>query len=44
MFSHVVLGTHDLKTVKRFYDEVLGSPGYGEGISDDNDQRQLTVV
>ncbi|ASW03390.1 VOC family protein [Paraburkholderia aromaticivorans] len=43
MFSHVVVGTNDLKTAKRFYDAVLGPLGYGEGISDDNDQRRRYV-
>ncbi|WP_028208243.1 VOC family protein [Paraburkholderia nodosa] len=32
MFSHVVVGTNDLKKAKRFYDAVLGSLGYGEGL------------
>jgi catechol 2,3-dioxygenase-like lactoylglutathione lyase family enzyme len=40
MFSHVVVGTNDLEKAKRFYDVVLGALGYGEGLSDDNDQRR----
>jgi catechol 2,3-dioxygenase-like lactoylglutathione lyase family enzyme len=40
MFSHVVVGTNDLNQAKRFYDAVLGALGYGEGVSDDNDQRR----
>ena len=40
MFSHVVVGTNDLRKAKRFYDAVLGALGYGEGLSDDNAQRR----
>jgi catechol 2,3-dioxygenase-like lactoylglutathione lyase family enzyme len=43
MFSHVVVGINDLKKAKRFYDAVLGALGYGEGLSDDNDQRRRYV-
>jgi catechol 2,3-dioxygenase-like lactoylglutathione lyase family enzyme len=43
MFSHVVVGTNDLKKAKRFYDAVLGALGYGEGLSDDNDKRRRFV-
>lgn len=43
MFSHVVVGTNDLKAAKRFYDALLGPLGYGEGLSDDNDQRRRYV-
>jgi catechol 2,3-dioxygenase-like lactoylglutathione lyase family enzyme len=43
MFSHVVVGTNDLKKAKRFYDAVLGALGYGEGLSDDNDKRRRYV-
>ena len=43
MFSHVVVGTNDLKKAKRFYDAVLGALGYGEGMSDDNDRRKRFV-
>ncbi|MPW23075.1 VOC family protein [Paraburkholderia sp. CNPSo 3157] len=32
MFSHVAVGTNDLKKAKRFYDAVLGALGYGEGL------------
>ena len=43
MFSHVVVGTNDLKKAKRFYDAVLGALGYGEGLNDDNDERRRYV-
>jgi catechol 2,3-dioxygenase-like lactoylglutathione lyase family enzyme len=43
MFSHVVVGTNDLEKAKRFYDAVLGALGYGEGFSDDNEQRRRYV-
>jgi catechol 2,3-dioxygenase-like lactoylglutathione lyase family enzyme len=43
MFSHVVVGTNDLETAKRFYDAVLGALGYGEGVSDDNAARRRYV-
>ena len=43
MFSHVVVGTNDLKIAKRFYDAVLGALGYGEGLSDDDDVRRRYV-
>ncbi|MCU1752325.1 VOC family protein [Pseudomonas sp. 6D_7.1_Bac1] len=43
MFSHIVVGTNDLKKAKRFYDATLGALGYGEGFSDDNDQRRRYV-
>jgi catechol 2,3-dioxygenase-like lactoylglutathione lyase family enzyme len=43
MFSHVVVGSNDLKKAKRFYDAVLGALGYGEGLSDDNDHRRRYV-
>ncbi|OAJ55359.1 glyoxalase [Paraburkholderia ginsengiterrae] len=43
MFSHVVVGTNDLKKAKHFYDAVLGALGYGEGLSDDNDARRRYV-
>ena len=43
MFSHVVVGTNDLKKAKRFYDAVLGALGYGEGLSDDDDVRRRYV-
>lgn len=33
MFSHVVVGTNDLEKTRRFYDAVLGSLGYGEGLN-----------
>ncbi|MGO4303729.1 Catechol 2,3-dioxygenase [Cupriavidus sp. YR651] len=32
MFSHVAVGTNDLKQAKTFYDAVLGAIGYGEGV------------
>jgi catechol 2,3-dioxygenase-like lactoylglutathione lyase family enzyme len=43
VFSHVVVGTNDLEKAKRFYDAVLGAIGYGDGLSDDNDQRRRYV-
>jgi catechol 2,3-dioxygenase-like lactoylglutathione lyase family enzyme len=43
MFSHVVVGTNDLKKSKHFYDAVLSTLGYGEGLSDDNDKRRRYV-
>lgn len=43
MFSHVVVGTNDLKTAKRFYDALLAPLGYGEGLSDDNEKRRRYV-
>jgi catechol 2,3-dioxygenase-like lactoylglutathione lyase family enzyme len=43
MFSHVVVGTNDLEEAKGFYDAVLGALGYGEGLSDDNEQRRRYV-
>jgi len=32
MFSHVVVGTNDLEKAKKFYDAILGTLGYGEGL------------
>jgi catechol 2,3-dioxygenase-like lactoylglutathione lyase family enzyme len=43
MFSHVVVGSNDLKKAKQFYDAVLGALGYGEGLSDDNEKRRRYV-
>jgi catechol 2,3-dioxygenase-like lactoylglutathione lyase family enzyme len=43
MFSHVVVGTNNLERAKRFYDAVLGTLGYGEGINDDNEKRRRYV-
>jgi catechol 2,3-dioxygenase-like lactoylglutathione lyase family enzyme len=43
MFSHVVVGTNDLEKAKQFYNAVLGALGYGDGVSDDNDQRRRYV-
>ena len=34
MFSHVMIGTKDMETSKRFYDAVLGALGYPEGVMD----------
>ena len=34
MFSHVMVGAHDIEASKRFYDAVLGALGYGEGKAD----------
>jgi catechol 2,3-dioxygenase-like lactoylglutathione lyase family enzyme len=32
MFSHVMVGTHDIERAKRFYDAVLGVLGAGEAV------------
>ena len=32
MFSHVMVGTHDIERAKRFYDAVLGVLGAGEAM------------
>jgi catechol 2,3-dioxygenase-like lactoylglutathione lyase family enzyme len=40
MFSHVMVGTNDLDKAKRFYDAVLGTLGYAEGIRDDCDKHR----
>ena len=37
MFSHVMLGAHDLETSRRFYDALLGTLGIGPGVA--NKQR-----
>ncbi|MFL6707455.1 MAG: VOC family protein, partial [Massilia sp.] len=31
MFNHVVVGTNDLETARRFYDAVLGTLGQAKG-------------
>jgi catechol 2,3-dioxygenase-like lactoylglutathione lyase family enzyme len=38
MFSHIVIGTNDIATAKKFYDAVLGGIGVPEG--DANEARQ----
>ena len=35
MYSHVMLGANDMEASKKFYDAVLGSLGYPEGVFDD---------
>lgn len=37
MFSHVMLGAHDLEASRRFYDALLGTLGIGPGVA--NKQR-----
>ena len=32
MFNHVMVGTNDITTAKRFYDAVLGALGYDAGV------------
>lgn len=39
MFSHVVIGTHDLAAAKKFYDAVLGVTGVPEGVVSEEKQR-----
>jgi len=34
MFSHIMLGAHDVEASKKFYDAVLGAIGVPEGKSD----------
>jgi catechol 2,3-dioxygenase-like lactoylglutathione lyase family enzyme len=43
MFSHVMLGTHDIERSKRFYDAVLGVLGASEAVQNINKtgQRRL---
>ena len=35
MFSHVMVGSNDIKASKKFYDAVLGTLGLPAGITDD---------
>ncbi len=35
MYSHVMLGANDMEASKKFYDAILGSLGYPEGVYDD---------
>ena len=35
MFSHVMVGANNVEASKKFYDALLGSLGYGEGVYDD---------
>ena len=35
MYSHVMLGANDMEASKKFYDAILGSLGYAEGVYDD---------
>jgi len=32
MFSHIVLGAHDIPAAKKFYDAALGALGHGPGV------------
>ncbi|HIF9170957.1 TPA: VOC family protein, partial [Photobacterium damselae] len=32
MFSHVMLGSNDIERSKRFYDAILRTLGYNEGV------------
>lgn len=34
MFSHVMVGTNDMDSAKKFYDATMGALGYGEGVID----------
>lgn len=36
MFSHVMLGVNDLEVSKKFYDDLLGTLGYGPGVANKN--------
>ena len=35
MFSHIMVGAHDIEVSKKFYDAVLGAIGIGPGRRDD---------
>ncbi|MDO7085598.1 VOC family protein [Pseudocolwellia sp. AS88] len=35
MYSHVTLGTNDIEASKKFYDAILGTLGYPEGVFND---------
>ena len=35
MFSHVMVGANNVEASRKFYDALLGSLGYGEGVFDD---------
>ena len=35
MFSHIMIGAHDVEQSKTFYDAVLGALGHGPGVMDD---------
>ena len=39
MFSHIVIGTHDLAAAQKFYDATLGAIGVPEGLRNDEKQR-----
>jgi catechol 2,3-dioxygenase-like lactoylglutathione lyase family enzyme len=35
VFSHIMVGSNDLKASKKFYDAVLGALGFGPGVVDE---------
>lgn len=39
MFSHIVIGTHDIAEAKKFYDAALGAIGVPEGVANEEKQR-----
>ena len=39
MFSHIVIGTHDIGAAKKFYDAALGAIGVAEGVANEAKQR-----
>jgi catechol 2,3-dioxygenase-like lactoylglutathione lyase family enzyme len=39
MFSHIVIGTHDIAAAKKFYDAALGAIGVPEGVANEAKQR-----
>ena len=39
MFSHIVVGTHDIAAAKKFYDATLGAIGVPEGVANEAKQR-----
>lgn len=39
MFSHIVIGTHDIAGAKKFYDAALGAIGVAEGAVNEDKQR-----
>lgn len=39
MFSHIVIGTHDIAVAKKFYDAALGAMGVPEGVANEAKQR-----
>lgn len=39
MFSHIVIGAHDIAAAKKFYDATLGAIGVAEGVVNEQSQR-----